>query len=153
MPQHAGFVSSLKGNDRAEVIIRPGIPGIPNAPEVSERVCHAPTDGSTVVVEARNRAGAEVGDWVSVSQNPAALRKNVGTLLGIPGIGLILGIATGAAAHETFGLSPTFSVVVGAAVLLLANLIAAISYRQRAADNLPVITRIIKRRKEMAAST
>jgi hypothetical protein len=81
------------------------------------------------------------------------LRKNAVTLLGIPGIGLILGIAAGAAAYQNFGLSPTVSVVVGAAVLLSASLIAAIRYRQRSADNLPVITRIIKKREEMAAST
>jgi hypothetical protein len=153
MPQHAGFIASLKGNDRADVIIRPGIPGIPNAPEVSERVCHAPTDGSTVIVEAWNRAGAEVGDWVSVSQSPATLRRNAVTLLGIPGIGLLFGIIAGSTVYQSFGLSPIVSVVVGAAVLLLANIIAAVSYKRKSADNPPVITRIIKRRKEMAAST
>ncbi len=153
MPKHTGFVASLKGNDRADVIIRPGIPGIPNAPEMSERVCHAPTDGSTVVVEAWNRAGAQVGDWVSVSQSPATLKKNAATLLGIPGAGLLLGIIAGVAVYQRFGVHPTVSVIVGAAVLLLTNIIAAVSYKRRSADNPPVITRIIKKRKDMTAST
>jgi hypothetical protein len=153
MPKHTGFVASLKGNDRADVIIRPGIPGIPNAPEMSERVCHAPTDGSTVVVEAWNRAGAQVGDWVSVSQSPATLKKNAATLLGIPGAGLLLGIIAGVAVYQRFGVHPTVSVIVGAAVLLLTNIIAAVSYKRRSADNPPVITRIIKKRKDMSAST
>ena len=148
MPKHVGFVASLKENDKADVIIRPGTPGIPNAPEVSKKVCHIPTDGSTVNVEAWNRAGAQVGDRVSISQSPGILTKNAATLLGIPGIGLILGIVAGVVVYQRFGLHPTVSVIVGAAVLLLANIIAAIRYRQRSADNLPVITRIIKTRKE-----
>jgi hypothetical protein len=152
MPKHVGFVASLKENGKADVIIRPGMPGIPNAPEVSERVGHSPTDGSTVIVEAWNRAGAQVGDRVSVSQSPGTLRKNAVTLLGIPGMGLILGIVAGVVVYQRFDLHPTVSVIVGAAVLLLANIIAAIRYRQRSADNLPVITRIIKTRAEMAGS-
>jgi hypothetical protein len=153
MPQHQGFIASLKGNDRADVIIRPGVPGIPNAPEVSERVCHCPTDGSTVIVEAWNKAGANVGDWVSVTHSPGTLKKNAATLLGIPGIGLILGIVAGVAVHQRFGVHPSVSVIVGAAVLLVANIIAAVSYKRRSADNPPVITRIIKKREDMTAST
>jgi hypothetical protein len=148
MRKHVGFVASLKDNDKADVIIRPGTPGIPNAPEVSKKVCHTPTDGSTVNVEAWNRAGAQAGDWVSVSQSPGVLRKNAVTLLGIPGMGLILGIVAGAAVYQNSGLHPMVSVIVGASVLLIANLIAAVRYRRRAAENPPVITRIIKTHEE-----
>jgi positive regulator of sigma E activity len=148
MPKHVGFVANLKENDKADVIIRPGTPGIPNAPEVSKKVCHTPTDGSTVNVEAWNRAGAQAGDWVSVSQSPGTLRKNAVTLLGIPSMGLILGIVAGAAVYQNSGLHPMVSVIVGAAVLLIANLIAAVRYRRRSAENPPVITRIIKTHKE-----
>ena len=148
MPQHAGYVASLKENGKANVIIRPGTPGIPNAPEVSRRVCHEPTDGSMVTVEAWNRAGAQVGDWVAVSQSSGALRKNAVTLLGIPGMGLILGIVAGAAVYQNSGHHTTSAVIVGAAVLLLANLIAAAKYKRQSADNPPVITRIIKTHQE-----
>jgi hypothetical protein len=148
MRQHVGFVASLKENDRADVIIRPGTPGIPNAPEVSKKVCHSPTDGSTVNVEAWNRAGAQVGDWVSVSQSPGTLKKNAVTLLGIPGMGLILGIVSGAAVYQNSGLHPMVSVSVGASVLLTANLIAAVRYRRRSAENPPEITQIIKTHQE-----
>ena len=153
MPKHRGFVVSTRENGKADVIIRPGTPGIPNAPEVSERVCHAPTDGSTVTVEAWNRIRAQMGDWVVVSQSPRTLRKNAATLLGIPGLGLVLGIAAGALAHQRLGLHPTGAVIIGAAILVLANFIAAVNYRRLSAGNLPVITRIIKTREELATSS
>ena len=148
MPQHAGFVTNLRENGTADVVIRPGTPGIPNAPEVSRRVCHEPTDGSTVTVEAWNKAGAQVGDWVAVSQSPSALRNNAVTLLGIPGMGLILGIVAGAIVYQNSGHHTTGAVIVGAGVLLLANAIAAVKYKRQSADKPPVITRIIKTHQE-----
>lgn len=152
MARHQGFVASLEKDSKAVVIIRPGTPGIPSAPPESRRDCHCPTDGSTVTVEAWNRAGAEVGDRVLITQSPGILKTNAVTLLGIPGMGLILGIVAGAAVYQNLHLHPTVSAVIGAAVLLLANLIAAIKYRRRAAENLPVIIRVIKSRQEMSAS-
>jgi predicted Co/Zn/Cd cation transporter (cation efflux family) len=76
------------------------------------------------------------------------LRKNAVTLLGIPGMGLILGIVAGTAVYQNSGLHPMVSVIVGATVLLIANLIAAVRYRRGSAENPPVITRIIKTHKE-----
>lgn len=152
MPQYEGFVSSIKGDGKAEVIIRPGNPSIPNAPEVSKTVCHCTTDSSTITVEALNRAGARAGDLVSVKRNPAALMKNTAILLGIPAIGLISGILAGMILNQGFAVHPIGALAVAAAGLLLGIIVAVLRYRRVSADNLPVITRIIKTRLEMAAS-
>lgn len=153
MPQYEGFVSSIKGDGKAEVIIRPGNPSIPNAPELSKTVCHCATDSSTITVEALNRAGAHAGDLVSVKRNPTALMKNTAVLLGIPAIGLISGIVAGMILNQGFAVHTTGAVIVAAAGLLLGIIIAVISYRRVSSDDLPVITRIIRTRLEMAASS
>jgi hypothetical protein len=152
MPQYEGFVASLKGNGRAEVIIGPGKPCIPGAPEVSEKACHCPTDSSNVTIEALNRAGARPGDLVSVWRSPAALLKNAAILLGIPTIGLISGIVAGVILDQGFAVHTSGAVLVVAG-LLLGIIVAVLRYRRVSADNLPVITRIIKTRLEMAASS
>jgi hypothetical protein len=153
MPQYEGFVAGLKGDGKAEVIIRPGNPSIPGAPEVSKKVCHCPTDNSSVTVEALNRAGAHVGDAVSISRNPRTLMKNAATLLGIPAIGLISGIVAGVILNQRFAVHPIGALAVAVAGLLLGIIVAVLRYRRVSADNLPVITRIIKTRLEMAASS
>jgi len=93
MPCNEGFVATLKENGRAEVVIRPesaGIPGPSN--RVNRHVCHCATGGSTVMIEALNGVGAEVGDYVSVRREASGLVKNAVCLLGVPLVGLILGI-------------------------------------------------------------
>jgi len=154
MSQYEGFVASLKQNGKADVIIQPGKPSIPGAPEVSKRVCHCATDGSTVIVEALNRAGAGVGDWVSVSRSPSPLMKNAATLLGIPAIGLISGIVAGILLNQRLAVNEAGAVFVSVAGLVLGGIIAWVSYRRMAVDNqlAPVITRIIKRSSKTAAS-
>lgn len=153
MPQYEGFVASIKGDGKAEVIIRPGNQSIPGAPKGSKKVCHCPTDSSSVTVEALNRAGARVGDVVSISRNPQALMKNAAILLGIPAIGLISGIVAGVILNQTFAVHPIGALAVAAAGLLLGIIVAVLRYRRVSADNLPLITRIIKTRLEMAASS
>lgn len=147
MSQHEGFVASLKQNGKADVVIQPDDPSIPCAPEVSKRVCHCATDGSTVIVEALNRAGADVGDWVSVSRSPSPLMKNAATLLGIPAIGLMLGIAVAVFLNQRLAVNEAGAVFVAVAGLVLGSIIAWISYRRMSADNrlAPVITRIIRK--------
>jgi len=93
MPRHEDFVATLKEDGKAEVIIQPGSMGVPGAsPQINRRVCHCATDGSTITIEALNRVGAGVGDWVSVSRNATEMIRNAALLLGIPIIGLIAGL-------------------------------------------------------------
>lgn len=153
MPQYEGFVACIKGDGRAEVIIGPGRPCIPGAPEVSRKVCHCATDSSSVTIEALNRAGAGPGDLVSVKRSSAALLKNVAILLGGPAIGLISGIVAGMILNQRPAVHPIGAVLVAAAGLLLGIIVAVVRYRRVSDDNLPVITRIIKTRLKMAASS
>lgn len=154
MSQYEGFVASLKQNGKADVIIQPGKPSIPGAPEVSKRVCHCATDGSTVIVEALNRAGAGVGDLVSVGRTPGALTKSAATLLGLPAMGLMLGITVAVLLNQRLAVNEAGAVFVAVAGLVLGSIIAWVSYRRMAVDNqfAPVITRIIKRSTKTAAS-
>jgi hypothetical protein len=151
MPQYEGYVSSLTADDRAEVIIRPGELGIPGAPEISKKVCHCATDGSTLRIEALNRAGAAVGDWVALSRKSGVLLKNAAALLGIPLLGGISGLGIGAVLLYGFAV-PAISTFLFAALGLLAGItIGTRHFRRLSADNQPVISRVLKTRTEVAA--
>ncbi|NVM20927.1 MAG: SoxR reducing system RseC family protein [Desulfobacterales bacterium] len=145
MPDYEGFVASITADRKAEVIISPGVPGIPGAPEVSAKVCHCPTDGSSVTIEALNRAGAGVGDLVCISRTPGVLIKNAAALLGIPALGAILGLAAGA---RFAGRGAIAFTAVG---LLLGIIVGAAIYRRLSVHNQPVISRVIRTRTQMAS--
>lgn len=149
MPDHKGFIASLTADGKAEVVIRPDTPGIPNAPEVSARVCHCATDGSTVRIEALNMAGAGVGDWVSVSHGSGILMKNVAVLLGIPVLGGISGLAAGAIFTGGLAVHVTNALIFTSAGLFLGIIIGAAVYRRLSPRNQPVISRVIRSRTEM----
>jgi hypothetical protein len=102
--------------------------GIPGAPEVSRRVCHTSTDGSTVTVDALNTVGAETGDWVSIKQADGIAKKNLAVLLGIPISGGLSGILVGALFGPVMaGLNP----VAWGALLGTAGLLAGIILGKR----------------------
>ncbi len=151
MPEYEGLVSSLQANDRAEVVIRPGMPGIPGAPEVSARVCHAPTDGSAVRFEALNTARADVGDWVSITRQSGTLMKNAAVLLGIPVLGAVSGLVAGAIFSHGFAVNVSGAVVCAAMGFLLGIVISSSTYRRMSESNQPIISRVIKTRTEMAS--
>ena len=151
MPEYEGLVSSLTADDKAEVVIRPGMPGIPGAPEVSARVCHAPTDGSAVRVEALNTARAHVGDWVSITRQSGMLMKNAAVLLGIPVLGGVSGLVAGAIFSHGFAVNVSGAVVFAAMGLLLGIVISSSTYRRMSASNQPIISRVIKTRTEVAS--
>ncbi len=150
MPDHKGFVASLTADGKAEVVIRPDMPGIPNAPEVSAKVCHCATDGSTVRIEALNMAGAGVGDWVSVSHS-GILMKNVAVLLGIPVLGGISGLAVGAIFTGGLAVHVTNALIFTLAGLFLGIIIGSAVYRRLSPHNQPVISRVIRTRTEVAS--
>ena len=100
---YQGVVSDIKDKNKAEIIIYPMSEGIPNVPSnINEIVCHTPSDGSKIKIEAINsHVNAEVGDLVKVKYKPPGIVKNILLLIALPvltGIlvftlkGLILGI-------------------------------------------------------------
>jgi len=148
MPRNEGFVATLKGDDRAEVIIQPGSMGVPGAsPHVNRHVCHCATDGSTITIEALNRVGADVGDRVSVSRNATEMMRNAALLLGIPITGLIAGIIFAAFLTDGFSFRLTGGIVAMAACLLSGMTIGVLIFRRVSTGSQPVIERIIEKRR------
>jgi microcompartment protein CcmK/EutM len=150
MSLYEGFVAGLRADGKAEVVIRPDNPGIPGAPELTEKVCHRATNGSTIRIEALNRVGAGVGDWVLLSRRAGVLMKNAVVLLGIPVIGALSGVVAGAVFSDGFAFCVTATAVSAAVGLLLGLVIGVTAYRRMSADDEPVIRRIIRTRADMA---
>lgn len=151
MPQHEGLVASLGPGGTADVVIRPGKPGIPGAPELTKKVCHSPTDGSTVRIEALNSAGAAVGDWICLSRSSGMVVKNAAVLLGIPALGAISGLVGGTIITGGLVVNVTGTIVSAALGLLLGIIIGTATYRRVSAGNQPVIDRVIMTRTEVAS--
>ncbi|KPK27841.1 MAG: hypothetical protein AMK69_09710 [Nitrospira bacterium SG8_3] len=150
MPVYEGLVASLLTDGKAEVVIRPGKPGIPGAPELTEKVCHCATNGSIVRIEALNRAGARVGDRVCLSRRGGILMRNAAALLGFPVLGGMSGLVASAIFAEGLAVHVTGAVVSTAVGLLLGVIIGGVIYR-RSANDQAVISRIIRTRTDMAS--
>jgi len=152
MPRYDGIVTSLKGEDRAEVIIRPTTPGIPGTTEeVNRQVCHCVTDGSAITIEAVNVVGAGVGDWVSVRREIRAIMKNVATLLGVPVAGTTLGIVFAVIFTDNFAFRIGGGIIGIASGLLLGIVCGVLFYRKVSGESEAFIEQVIKTRSEMAA--
>jgi hypothetical protein len=151
MPTYQGLVANVTDENKAEILITPGDQSIPGAPEVSKKVCHKASEGSTLKIDAVNRAGAEVGDWVSLSRPSGILKRNVMALLGMPFLAGITGTLVGLVSMFAVGL-PMASLAVCAAIgLLMGMLVGGKRYRALSEQNQPVINRIVKKRAELDA--
>ncbi len=151
MAQYEGLVASLTTDGKAEVVIRPGTPGIVGAPELTGRVCHCASDGSTVRIETLNGVGASPGDVVSVARASGRPMKNAALLLGVPLLGGISGVMAGLVLTSSFGAGVT-AVVVTSAVGLLLGIIVGVSVYKRMSDKSQfMVTKIIRSRADIAA--
>ncbi|MBW2265140.1 MAG: SoxR reducing system RseC family protein [Deltaproteobacteria bacterium] len=151
MNKHEGIVTSLTAEDKAEVLIRPGAPGIPGAPELSKKVCHTATDGSTVRIEVLNRVGAGVGDWVSLSRKAGVARRNAGALLGIPLLGALLGLVVAVILTKSLATNIVGWVICVAIGLLFGIIMGHGVYRRISAHNQIVIGQVIRSASEMVS--
>jgi microcompartment protein CcmK/EutM len=147
---YEGFVARLKADGKAEIVISPSKPGIPGAPELTEKVCHRATKGSTLRIEALNCVGAGVGDLVLLSRRAGAVMKNVVVLLGMPVAGGISGLVGGLIFFDGLAFRVTATVIAAAFGLLLGLVIGAATYRRMSANDQPVIRRIIRSRTDTA---
>ena len=145
MSASEGFVISVSEDGNAKVVIYTDQPGIPGAPEVN--VCDQCSEcTSKITVDVSNIAGALVGDQVSVAHKPGALKRSVRNLLGIPLIGLILGLAAGMALDQFMAVDAIGLTLVAAAGLFPGIIIGIRIQNRIWGDALPFINRIVEAR-------
>ena len=104
--------------------------------------CHCAEEEAGLALRAENRAGAGVGDYVSVLFQPGAVLKSLLVLVGIPSLGILAGLIAGTALSEQPGL-PTHAFWAGAACFLLSVIGAVLVYRGIASQLQPVVDRIL----------
>jgi hypothetical protein len=153
MPEYEAFVASIRDDGKAEVLIQPETPGIVGAPSVSAKVCHCASSCSQVTLEALNPLQAAVGDRVTIEVKVSVLIRNVGILVGTPILALAVGWVVSLLLRGSylFGLPTTFFSVFFSLPLGIAA--GVLLYRHWSMETLPIISRIIRTRKEMASGT
>lgn len=113
----------------------------------AKHCCVSFGSSSEMVVKALNRAGAKVGDLVSITLSSGTVLKGAAVLYLIPLAGLMSGVLIGAGLHQRLAVSETGAAIVsGFAGLFLGFILTALISRWMSAHNRlsPVITRIIK---------
>ena len=113
----------------------------------SAQFCHSLADCSKLETRVLNRAGARVGDTVSISLSSGSVLKSALILYILPTVSLLFGSVVGVELHKQLGIGETGAAIgLGFAGLLLGFAIAKlISRRQTTSRKLtPVITRIIQ---------
>jgi len=144
MAQEQGFVTSIREDGWAEVVAERK-DGCDDCG--AKQCCVSFGSSSEMVVKALNRAGAKVGDLVSITLSSGTVLKGAAVLYLIPLAGLMSGVVIGAGLHQRLAVSETGAAIVfGFAGLFLGFILTALISRWMSAHNRlsPVITRIIK---------
>ena len=137
-----GFVIQAGARGTVKVLIRSDTGGcIPGAAQMNH--CHCSGCSSRITVEASNDIGASPGDWVRVDHKPGAVIKSVGSLLGIPGMGLLIGWGVGAFFSSGFSVSDLTAFIVGGVVFAAAVVVGVSIFRRMGDETRPFIGRIL----------
>ena len=142
MKQAQGIVTAIAEDGKAQVAIQTDdtLPGCSSRTEH----CHHCSEGtSSLVIKVFNRAGAGVGDNVSVLFRSGAVLKSVLILLGIPMVGIFAGAILGNSLYENYGFSQGGAFAAGAACFGFAVLIAFMIYRHLSEDIQPYIDHVM----------
>ena len=141
MKQAEGVVRAITNDGKAQVAIRTD----DTLPGCSSRTdhCHCSEGTSSLVIKVSNRAGAGVGDDVSILFKSGAVLKSVFTLLGIPMIGILVGGSLGTYLYRSSAISQNGAFAAGAVCFGLAVLSAVLVYRRLEEDIEPYIDRVI----------
>ena len=142
MPEYQGIIKSILEEGMAEAQIIPQQSGIPGAPGVN--VCHCASESSRVSFKAENRAGAGVGDCVQISRNISGIFKNIIILIGIPVLGLVLGLSVVLVLKETLFVTPFYLVVASILGFVYGIGTASVLYRKLSDQSAFVITDILE---------
>jgi sigma-E factor negative regulatory protein RseC len=144
MEQEQGLVTSIREDGWARVVAKRRDAC---ADCGASHCCASFGSSSEMVIKALNRAGAGVGDLVSITLGSGTVLKGAAVMYLIPVAGLISGAVTGAGLSERLPFSETGAVILlGFSGLILGFIITAFISRQMSARSRlsPVITRIIK---------
>jgi YHS domain-containing protein/positive regulator of sigma E activity len=141
MKESRGYVTSVSVEGKAQVMVEMD----DSAKGCSSQVehCHCAGKGRGLAVKVENRAGAKVGDYVSVLFKPGAILKSVFILIGIPSLGILSGTIAGTTLNESSMLSLNQAFTVGAACFAVALLGAVLIYREISPELQPFVDRII----------
>ncbi len=151
MANYEGLVATRKDNEKVEVLIRPSSEGILGASErINQQVCHCAAEGSTVKIEAINAARAEVGDWVVLHRDTKVLFRNAVLLVGIPLIGLLVGLII-LHARTGFENISALSIIIAAVPFSASVLIVLAGFKKIYKPSVPVVTGVLKKAPELAA--
>jgi YHS domain-containing protein/positive regulator of sigma E activity len=138
MKQAQGRVMAIGEDGKARVAIQTD-DTLPGCSSRSEH-CHQCSEGtSSLVIKVSNKAGAGIGDNVSVLFKSGAVLKSVLILLGIPLTGILAGVILG----ENSGLSQQGAFLAGTACFAFAALLAFMTYRHFSGDIQPYIDQVI----------
>lgn len=142
MKEAQGTVTAIHEDGKAQVAMRTDdtLPGCSSRTEH----CHHCSEGtSSLVVKVSNRAGAGVGDIVSVLFKSGAVLKSVLILLGIPMIGIVVGAVLGNSLYENSMVSQGGAFLAGTACFGVALLLAIMTYMHFSGDIQPYIDHVI----------
>jgi sigma-E factor negative regulatory protein RseC len=144
MAEEEGLVASISENGWAQVVAdRKDACG-----DCGASGCCASLGGSPkMVIKAMNRAGAGIGDLVSISLNSGTVVQSAAIFYLIPLVGLIFGAAFGSTSNLGLPISETAAgILFSFAGLALGFLITAVITRWLTAKQAltPVITRVIR---------
>jgi YHS domain-containing protein/positive regulator of sigma E activity len=142
MKQAQGIVTAIAGQGKAQVAILTD-ETLPGCSSRTEHCHHCSEETSSLMIKVYNRAGAGVGDNVSVLFKSGAVLKSVMILLGIPMIGILVGAIVGNSLYETARLSQGGAFLAGAGCFGFALILALMIYRQFSEDIQPYIDRVI----------
>lgn len=141
MKESRGYVKHKDAGATAQVMIRRGERA--EACTSHAEQCHCKEEGDALVLKADNRAGANVGDYVSVVFKPGAVLKSLLVLIGLPSVGILAGLVAGTMLSEKSAAPSHHAFFVGVACFALSVLTAVLIYRGIGSQLRPFIDRVI----------
>jgi len=150
MARYEGLVTKKKNSELVEVIIVPSSKGIPGASEtINQQVCHCAADGSQVPTEAINTIGAEVGDWVVIHRDSSALWRNALVIIGIPLLGLIVGLTITYSLTNGFASFSTRALMAGGAPLVASVVFVLFAFDRLYKPSTPIVASILTKASDL----
>jgi YHS domain-containing protein/positive regulator of sigma E activity len=105
--------------------------------------CHACGNKPQFTIKVGNDAGARAGDYVSIHYPQGAQLKSLGIFFGIPGLGILTGLAVWAMLQKGQAFTDVTAVSAAALCFVLAIVASARIYRRLSPQIQPYIARVL----------